>query len=83
MSETVKEGYGKDMAEKARSEDKGVNKPKNLRVKYCYKCGGEVTEGMKECPHCGAGPAPFNPAVYIRIAIGFTIGFIIWLLLRA
>ncbi len=49
------------------------------RTLLCYKCGKDVSEFDTECPHCGAKPPKFNPAILARILLGIIIGFILYI----
>ncbi len=58
---------------------KGKPSIKGIKTKLCYKCGEPVSPEDTECPHCGA-KGGFNSAVYVRIILGFLIGFFLWLI---
>lgn len=71
---------------KETEEPKGRSQKGSKKIitrKVCYNCGKPVSSEDTSCPHCGAGPSSFNPAVLLRIAIGVLLGFIIWLLFFA
>lgn len=63
-----------------RNEAGGGKKKAGIKRKMCYSCGEYVPADAEKCPECGAGPPKFNPAWVLRVAVGFLIGFFLWLI---
>jgi rubrerythrin len=61
------------------TETKGESRPVGGKTLRCYKCGKEVSEYDTECPHCGAQPPKFNPAILARILLGIILGIILYI----
>jgi len=59
----------------------GGNGPqkKKGRTLRCYKCAKEVSEFDTSCPHCGAKPPRFNPAILARVLLGIILGLILYI----
>jgi len=58
---------------------KEKSRPTEGRTLRCYKCGKDVSEYDTECPHCGAKPPKFNPAILARILLGIILGIILYI----
>ncbi len=63
----------------AGSAGKAESRPAGGRPLRCYKCGKDVSEYDTECPHCGAKPPKFNPAILARILLGIILGIILYI----
>ncbi len=53
---------------------------KTRRTKACFSCGKPVDPKDHECPHCKVtgSSSKVNTGAYLRIALGFFIGLILW-----
>ncbi len=73
------------MAKNNRADSNGLpNDPKKkskkiLKEKVCYKCAEKVHPEAPECPKCGA-TGDTSPLWLLKIAIGFILGFVLWLM---
>ncbi len=59
--------------------EQGKARPAGGRTLRCYKCGKDVSEYDTECPHCGAQPPKYNPAILARILLGIMLGIILYI----
>ncbi len=81
--ETVSESdtEGSSSAEQsAEGEKKDGKMRKTRRTKACFNCGKPVAPEDHECPHCKATgeSSKVNSGLYLRIALGFFLGLILW-----
>ncbi len=53
---------------------------KTRRTKACFNCGKPVDPRDVECPHCKATgeSSKVNTGAYLRIALGFFVGLVLW-----
>ncbi len=66
------------MAKKNGTGGPQQKRKKIVKEKVCYKCGEKVDPEATECPKCGA-TGETSPLWLLKIAIGFILGFILWL----
>ncbi len=50
-----------------------------VKQKICYKCGVKVHPEAPQCPECGA-TGDTSPLWLLKIAVGFILGFVLWLM---
>ena len=86
------EGQETPIASEAPSEEEAVHKyapgdvskdgkmRRTRRTKACFNCGKPVDPRDVECPHCKATgeSSKVNTGAYLRIALGFFIGLVLW-----
>ncbi|MFQ5427708.1 MAG: hypothetical protein ACE5EZ_01890 [Thermodesulfobacteriota bacterium] len=81
-SSRQKKKYVKQEKAEAGAEAKAKKAPERKgRTLRCYKCAKEVSEFDTGCPHCGAKPPRFNPAILARVLLGIIIAIILYIYL--